>query len=274
MDIASLRQNVVSAALDMRRTHPLVHNITNYVVMQISANVLLAAGASPLMAHAPEELDDLLSLASALVLNIGTLDQSWLSSMRTAGECAARHGVPVVLDPVGAGASRLRTGASLELLKNAHPAVLRGNASEILAVAAAEGFSHTAAATRGVDSTQGSNEALAAALDLARRHDCVVSVSGERDYITDGEQTVVVSGGSPLMSRITGMGCSASALTAAHVACAASPLIGAVAAMAAMAEAGEEATRDAKGPGSFLSAFLDALYLLEPQRIAPRVSLL
>ena len=116
--------------------------------------------------------------------------------------------------------------------------------------------------------------ALAAARDLARRHDCVVSVSGERDYITDGEQTLVVSGGSPLMSRITGMGCSASALTAAHVACAASPLIGAVAAMAAMAEAGEEAARDAKGPGSFLSAFLDALYLLEPQRIAPRVSLL
>ncbi len=162
MDIAPFRREVVSAALAVREKAPLVHNITNYVVMQVSANVLLAAGASPLMAHAPEELDDLLAVASALVLNIGTPDQAWLDSMFLAGECAARRGVPVVLDPVGAGASRLRTDAALNLLRAARPAVLRGNGSEILALAAAEGLSSLEAATRGVDSTKDSAGAVAA----------------------------------------------------------------------------------------------------------------
>lgn len=193
MDIAPFRREVVSAALAVREKAPLVHNITNYVVMQVSANVLLAAGASPLMAHAPEELDDLLAVASALVLNIGTPDQAWLDSMFLAGECAAR------------------------------------------------------------------------------RSGCVVSISGETDYITDGDIVLAVRGGSPLMSRVTGMGCSASALTAAHVAVAGTPLAGAAAAMAVMAEAGEAAARLAEGPGSFLSRFLDALYLLDARHLEQRV---
>lgn len=273
MDIAAFRREVVSAALAVRETSPLVHNITNYVVMQVTANALLAAGASPLMAHAPEELDDLLSIASALVLNIGTLDQAWIFSMRQAGEYAARRGVPVVLDPVGAGASPLRTTTARELLVSVRPAVLRGNGSEILALAAAEGLSTTAAATKGVDSTQGSAKAITAARTLARWNGCVVSISGETDYITDGDAVLAVSGGSPLMSRVTGMGCSASALTAAHVAVAGSPLAGAVAAMAVMAEAGEAAAALAQGPGTFLAHFLDALYLLDAQKLAARVSL-
>ena len=271
MDIAPFRREVVSAALAVREKAPLVHNITNYVVMQVSANVLLAAGASPLMAHAPEELDDLLAVASALVLNIGTPDQAWLDSMFLAGECAARRGVPVVLDPVGAGASRLRTDAARNLLRAARPAVLRGNGSEILALAAAEGLSSLEAATRGVDSTKDSAGAVAAARGLARRSGCVVSISGETDYITDGDIVLAVRGGSPLMSRVTGMGCSASALTAAPVAVAGTPLAGAAAAMAVMAEAGEAAARLAEGPGSFLSRFLDALYLLDARHLEQRV---
>lgn len=271
MDIAPFRRQVVSAALAVREKAPLVHSITNYVVMQVTANALLAAGASPLMAHAPEELDDLLTIASALVLNIGTLDQAWLESMRLAGECAARRGVPVVLDPVGAGASRLRTEAAQNLLHTAKPAVLRGNGSEILALAAAEGLSSLEAATKGVDSTKDSADSIAAARELARRSGCVVSISGESDYITDGDAVFAVKGGSPLMSRVTGMGCSASALTAAHVAVAETPLAGSAAAMAVMAEAGEAAAKGAEGPGSFLSRFLDALYLLDARQIEKRV---
>ena len=271
MDIAPFRREIVSAALAVQEKAPLVHNITNYVVMQVTANALLAAGASPLMAHAPEELDELLAIASALVLNIGTPDQAWLNSMRLAGEYAARHGVPVVLDPVGAGASRLRTEAARNLLHAAQPAVLRGNGSEILALAAAEGLSSLEAATRGVDSTIDSAGAVAAARELARRNGCVVRISGETDYVTDGDAVFAVKGGSPLMSRVTGMGCSASALTAAHVAVAATPLAGAAAAMAVMAEAGETAARQAEGPGSFLSRFLDALYLLDARLLEQRV---
>lgn len=263
-------QDHVQAAVEaVRQKAPLVHNITNFVVMEVTANALLAAGASPLMAHEPDELDDLLSIASALVLNIGTLDKAWIASMQRAGELAARHGVPVVLDPVGAGASRLRTETSLKLLNAVHPAVVRGNASEIMALV--PHITGNDAATKGVDSTRASHEAEAAARDLAARHHCVVSVSGEEDLITDGARALLVRGGSPMMTLVTGLGCSATAVTAAHVAVASSPLIGAAAAMAVMAEAGENAAQNAKGPGSFLPLFLDALYSLNPRAAASRV---
>lgn len=263
-------QDQVKVAMEaVRRSSPLVHNITNFVVMEVTANALLASGASPLMAHAPEELDDLLSIASALVLNIGTLDAGWISSMEKAGELARRHGVPVVLDPVGAGASRLRTETALRLLKSASPAVVRGNGSEIMALAPHP--DDGAAATRGVDSTRGSHEAERAALDIARRYHCVVSVSGEEDMITDGNAIVLVRGGSPLMTRVTGLGCSATAVTAAHVAVASSPLVGAAAGMAVMASAGEAAAKKAQGPGTFLPLFLDALSHIDAAEASSRV---
>lgn len=260
-----MQDQVLAAVRAVREKAPLVHSITNFVVMEVTANALLAAGASPLMAHAPEELDDLLSIASALVLNIGTLDKTWLASMQQAGELANRHKVPVVLDPVGAGASRLRTGSALALLNAIKPAVVRGNASEIMALAGEAGT------TKGVDSTRSSGEAEGSARALARQFGCVVSISGEEDMITDGDAVILVRGGSPMMTLVTGLGCAATALTAAHVAVASTPLMGAAAAMAVMASAGEKAARTAQGPGTFLSLFLDALYALDPRDAVARV---
>ena len=271
-----MKEEIIRAIERVYATSPLVHSITNYVVMNVTANALLAAHASPLMAHAPEELDDLTDIDSALVLNIGTLDAPWLESMELAGKLMRAKGKPVVLDPVGAGASRLRTEASLRLLDMVRPQIVRGNASEIMALAAeirrAEHLPSPAASpsTKGVDSLNDSREAVDSARLLAERFACVVSISGERDFITDGERTLMVEGGSALMPLVTGMGCSASAVTGAYAACA-SPLIAAAAAMAVFASAGTKAAEKASGPGSFLPHFLDALYTVDANDAADRV---
>ena len=271
-----MKEEIIRAIERVYATSPLVHSITNYVVMNVTANALLAAHASPLMAHAPEELDDLTDIDSALVLNIGTLDAPWLESMELAGKLMRAKGKPVVLDPVGAGASRLRTEASLRLLDMVRPQIVRGNASEIMALAAeirrAERLPSPAdsPSTKGVDSQNDSREAVDSALLLAERFACVVSISGERDFITDGERTLMVEGGSALMPLVTGMGCSASAVTGAYAACA-DPLTAAAAAMAVFASAGEKAGKIAKGPGTFLPHFLDELYGVDAEDAARRV---
>ncbi len=246
----------------LRERQPLVHNITNYVVMNLTANALLALGASPIMAHADEELDELLGLASALVLNIGTLSAGWIASMRHAAEAAGKRGVPIVLDPVGAGASRLRTDTALALLGVAPPAVIRGNASEILALAGAAGK------TRGVDSTQAAHAAAAAARQLAAAYGCAVAVSGAEDFITDGAEDLLLPGGHPLMPRVTGLGCTATAVVGAFAAVAPTPFRAAVSGMAMMKSAGEIAARQASGPGTFVPHFLDALHNLTPTEFA------
>jgi hydroxyethylthiazole kinase len=251
----------------LREQAPLVHNITNYVVMNLTANALLAVGASPIMAHAEEELDELLGLAGALVLNIGTLSGPWIGSMRRAAEVAGRRGVPIVLDPVGAGASRLRTETALALLATAPVAVVRGNASEILALAGAVG------GTKGVDSSHDTRDAAEAARGLAKAHGCAVAVSGAEDFITDGATDVRLHGGSPLMPRVTGMGCTATAMVGAFAAVSSTPLRAAAGGMAAMKVAGELAAEEAEGPGSFVPRFLDALYGLTPDVLAGRTRL-
>ena len=264
--LAALQHDVSSTVAAMRAATPLVHNITNLVVMHTTANALLAVGGSPLMAHAEEELSEMLRLASALVLNIGTLDTRWIASMRRAGELARAYDLPTVLDPVGAGASALRTETARTLLEQARPVVLRGNASEIMALAGNQ------VTSRGVDSLCGSDAALEAARDLAVRYGCVVSVSGEQDLITDGAVLLRTAGGSPLMTRVTGMGCTSTAITAACLAGARKAqlpaLIGAAAGMAIMAEAGDRAAALCAGPGSFLIHFLDSLAALTPDAAA------
>ncbi len=243
----------------VREQSPLVHNITNFVVMNSTANALLAVGASPIMAHALEELDELLAIASALVLNIGTLSAPWIESMRAAGRAARERGLPAVLDPVGAGASRLRTETSLTLLHEARPAVVRGNASEIMALAGEAGQ------TKGVDSTRDASEAGGPAARLAREHGCVAVASGATDLITDGETIVRITGGHALMPRVTGMGCTATAIIGAFCAVNPDPLAAAAHAMAAMSAAGHKAAITAQGPGSMQWAFLDALHTLTRQ---------
>ncbi len=255
----------------LKETCPLVQNITNFVVMEVNANVLLAAGASPIMAHAKEELAEMAAVCDGLTINIGTLDGPWIESMYEAGKEADARGKVVVLDPVGAGASKLRTETALGILEKIRPAVVRCNGSELLAVAGQCG------ATRGVDSTLSSNAAVDSAMLLAQKYGTVCSVSGETDYVTDGRSILAVTGGSPLMTLVTGMGCSASALTTACVVASRkagagnADLIGAAAAMALMAEAGENAARLSVGPGTFLPHFLDALHNALPNDAAQRV---
>lgn len=255
----------------VRRQSPLVHNITNLVVMHITANALLALGASPVMAHAAEEVEEIAGLASALVLNIGTLSPAWVESMRLALAAATARGLPVVIDPVGAGASVYRTRTALELIAASKKPIVRGNASEIAALTG------LAAATRGVDSSMEAFAAKGAALELARAYGCVVCVSGPTDLVTDGEQCLAVTGGSPLMTRVTGMGCTASAFCAAFAAVAgiiagANPetarLSATVSAMAVMSAAGGLAAGEAAGPGSFLPAFLDRVSSLSAGELA------
>jgi len=240
----------------IRSEAPLVHNITNYVVMNSSANALLALGASPVMAHAVEEVEEMTALARALVLNIGTLSPPWVEAMLRAGAAARARGIPVVLDPVGAGATGYRTQTARRILEEIGPSILRGNPSEIRALARSE------SKTKGVDSTHGSEEAVEEARVLAKRHSCVVSVSGVVDMIVSASATVRVANGHPLMGKVTGLGCAATALTGAFAAVNSDPLRAAAHAMAVMGVAGEIAEEHAKGPGSFQALFLDALSLM------------
>jgi hydroxyethylthiazole kinase len=240
----------------IRAEAPLVHNVTNYVVMNTTANALLALGASPVMAHAIEEVEEMVGLARALVLNIGTLSAPWVASMLAAGRAAKRRGIPIVLDPVGAGATSFRTSTALQILEQVSPTIVRGNASEIRAVAYAE-----RGGTKGVDSTHDAEQTVDAARALAARYGCVVSVSGATDVIVDARTVVRVKNGHPMMPRVTGLGCTASALTGAFAAVNPAPLRAAAHAMAMSGIAGEMAAERAAGPGTFQLHFLDALSL-------------
>ena len=246
---------------------PLVHNITNFVVMNTTANALLALGASPVMAHAAEEVEEMAALARALVINIGTLSSEWVQSMRKAMHSASRSGRPIVFDPVGVGATRFRTETCQQLLDEVPPSIVRGNASEILALAGAT------AGTKGVDSTETSDAAFDAARSLASRYGCVVTVSGAMDIIVSGDCVARVANGHPMMPRVTGLGCTATALTGAFCAVNPSHLDAAAHAMAVMGIAGEIAAAESPGPGTFQTRFLDALHLLQEADIRSRLKL-
>lgn len=245
----------------LRASGPLVHNITNYVVMNFCANVLLAAGASPIMAHAQEEMEEMASIAGAVVLNIGTLSAPWVESMVLAGKTASSLGKPVVLDPVGAGASKMRTSAALRIIEETGVSAIRGNASEILALRTA------GSKTKGVDSVHGVEEAAEVAIDLAASCDCVVAVTGANDLVTDGKTILHVANGHPMMRLVTGMGCSASAVMGAFLAVEKDRLAASAAALAYFGLAGEAAVSKSQAPGSFATAFVDGLYELTPEAL-------
>ncbi|MGI4865960.1 MAG: hydroxyethylthiazole kinase [Janthinobacterium lividum] len=238
----------------VRTQAPLVQNITNFVVMNNTANALLAVGASPIMAHAHPEVPQMLAICQALVVNIGTLDEYWAAAMLLAATEARRLGKPWVLDPVGAGATPYRDGVLTQLLA-LRPSYIRGNASEILALA-----HHNTTATKGVDSTASSTEALAAAQALSAQLGAVVCVSGETDIIVSGTRQAYVANGSPLMTKVTGLGCSATAVLGAFAAVGADPFAAAVAGVALFSVAGELAAVGAAGPGSLQVQLLDTLY--------------
>jgi len=246
----------------MREQKPLVHQITNYVVMNETANATLAIGALPVMAHAREEVEEMASLAGALVINIGTLSPQWVEAMLLAGKAANAAGAPVVLDPVGAGATRYRTETAKRILDEVDVAVLRGNAGEVATLVGVQ------AEVRGVESMAASADSADLARAAARSLGLVASVTGPVDHVSDGERVLAVANGHPLLGSVTGTGCMSSAITGCFLAvCREEPLEGAASALAAFGIAGEHAAVEAKGPGSFHVALYDALYDLDPDTL-------
>lgn len=246
----------------LRSSVPLVQNITNYVAMHAAANILLAVGASPAMVHAVEEAGEFAALADALTINIGTLSPAWLQGMLSAAATARSHRKPWVLDPVAVGATTLRRDAARQLLALA-PTLVRGNASEIMALNAlstdAPGGNGEHTGGRGVDATDTVTAAKQAAVALARRQGCVVAVTGEIDFVTDGRRAAHVANGHVLMPQVTALGCALTGVCGAFLAGGEDPFEATVAALAYYGLAGERAARGADGPGSFLLCFVDAL---------------
>lgn len=251
----------------IRKQSPLIHNITNLVVMNNTANALLAIGASPVMAHSIDEVADMTKIASALVLNIGTLDAKVVQSMEKSGLVAKEQNIPIVLDPVGVGATLFRGICCKQLIEKCSPNIIRGNASEIIALHS------TQAKTKGVDSTDSSTDALAAAKALAKDTQSIVVVSGHIDYITNGVEVEEVKNGHPMMERVTGMGCTATAIIASFAAINANPFLAALHGMVVMGVAGEIAAEKSRGNGSLQMNFLDELYLLTNETLEKHIKL-
>jgi hydroxyethylthiazole kinase len=250
---------------ELRERKPLVHQITNYVVMNETANATLALGALPVMAHAREEVEEMVALAGALVLNIGTLSPHWVDAMLLAGKAANEHGIPVVLDPVGAGATRYRTETAQRLLDEVKVAVLRGNQGEVATLIGVE------AEVRGVESIGAGSEPADLARTAARNLGLVAAVTGPIDHVSDGDRVLAVANGHELLATVTGTGCMSSAITGCFLAVARDrPLEAAASALAAFGVAAEDAAPGAKGPGSFHVGLYDALAGLEPETLDAR----
>jgi hydroxyethylthiazole kinase len=247
---------------ELRARKPLVHQITNYVVMNETANATLALGALPVMAHAPQEVEEMAAAAGALVLNIGTLSGHWVEAMLLAGKAAAG---PIVLDPVGAGATQYRTDTAKRLLDELDIAVVRGNAAEIATLAGRD------AEIRGVESIGADDSAEELAKEAATALGCIAAVTGPTDYVSDGKRVIVVSNGHELLATVSGTGCMATAVTGSFLAAKPdAPLEAAAEALVAFGVAGEDAARTAKGPGTFHAALYDALYSLDPETLDDR----
>jgi hydroxyethylthiazole kinase len=249
----------------VRERKPLVHQITNYVVMNETANATLAIGALPVMAHAGEEVEEMAGLASALVLNIGTLSPHWVEAMLLAGGAATARGIPVVLDPVGAGATAYRSATARRILDVVGVTVLRGNPGEVATLVGAD------AEVRGVESIGAGLEAAELARTAARRLGVVASVTGAVDHVSDGDRVLAVANGHELLATVTGTGCMSSALTGCFLAAKPdAPLEAAAEALAAFGVAAEDAALGSGGPGTFHARLYDALYNLDPETLDGR----
>lgn len=250
--------------LNIKKSAPLVHNITNFVVMNNTANALLALGASPVMAHAEEEVEDMAAISGALVINIGTLNKDWISSMIKAMETAKKLGKPIILDPVGAGATAYRTETARMMVNKFSPSIIRGNGSEIMALCLDN------ISTKGVDSSDSSDSALKMAQTLSESTGSTVCISGETDYIVSDKAKYSIANGHAMMPKVTGLGCTATALCGAFAAVNADYAAAAAHAMAVMGIAGEIAAEKSFGSGSLQTNFIDALYNLTEKDISDR----
>ncbi|MBF0120773.1 MAG: hydroxyethylthiazole kinase [Desulfobacterales bacterium] len=250
------------AALNLshvREKKPLIHNITNFVVMNYTANALLAMGASPVMAHSEDEVEEMVSFAGALVLNIGTLTIDWVNSMLKAGKMASKLNKPIILDPVGSGATSLRTNSAKKIIKEVNLSVIRGNASEIISLKDLD------SKTKGVDSIHSVDDAKNIAKMIAEESKTIVAITGPTDFVTDGKDVILVSNGHPLMGCITGTGCTATAIIGAFLAVDENPMTATATALAFFGLAGEMASKKAEAPGSFMIELINALYTITPE---------
>jgi len=256
----SLSQKAASNLAAVRETKPLIHNITNYVVMNYTANALLAMGASPVMAHARNEVEEMVSYAGALVLNIGTLTADWIESMIIAGRKASEKKTPIILDPVGSGATTLRTDSAKKIIEQTNIDVI-GNASEILSLR------HKDSKTKGVDSLHSVEDAAETAKILAKELKTILAITGPVDLVTNGDSTLRVSNGHPLMGYVTGTGCTATVTIGAFLAIDENPVSATATALAFFGLAGEVAGEKASAPGSFMIEIVNALYSISPEQL-------
>lgn len=243
----------------VREQTPLIHHITNLVVTNVTANVTLAVGASPVMAHAREEVADMVKAAGALVLNIGTLSPELVEAMVTAGKKANESGIPVILDPVGAGATPLRTESAEKIFNEVKVDILRGNAAEISVIG---GFGGE---IRGVDAVDAYNDRATLAKVTARSRGCVVAVTGPEDYVSDGERMVVIENGDVMLSKVTGTGCSVTSVVAAFAAVEEDKVLACAGAIGYYGFAAQLAAEKSSGPGSFQPKLLDWLYNMDEE---------
>ncbi|MEZ9677408.1 hydroxyethylthiazole kinase [Vibrio breoganii] len=258
------KQQIAQSLQTLRDSKPLVVNVTNYVVMNNTANALLAIGASPIMAHSAQEMSEMMSFAGSIVINIGTLDSVWIPRMLFAVEQANINGKTVILDPVGCGASTLRTEVSRQIAEQADKLIIRGNASEIIALAGEQ------AQSKGVDALDSSDSAVNAAKFCVEQYGANVVISGASDYVVSAEATYKLDNGHEMMPYVTGMGCSHTAITGAFAA------VGEVTGLAATAilgVAGEIAAEKSAGPGSLQMNLLDTLYQLDVETVLARLKL-
>lgn len=256
-------KKIQDCLLRLRTTKPIILNVTNYVTMDLIANSLLAIGAAPIMSEASEELEELLAISHSLNLNIGTLNESFLIIAHTAIQAATSQKKPIILDPVGSGATHLRTKTAREFLP--HAAIVRGNSSELMSLYDPE------IKTRGVESANSSEQAISIAKTLSTQHNIVVAISGATDIIVRHNKTEKLSFGSPIMQSVTGMGCALTAVIAAFHAVEPDPFEAALLGTAYFGLCGEQAAQVSCAPGSFRTAFIDSLYALNWNNVKDRI---
>ncbi len=246
----------------IREKRPLVHSITNYVVMNETANATLCIGALPIMAHAVEEVEEMVAIANALVLNIGTLEPAWIDAMELAGRRANELRIPVILDPVGAGATKLRTQSSKRLLENVKISIVRGNAGEVATLAG------IAAEVKGVESIGASATPDEIARKFAESYGCTVAITGPIDAVSDGKRNASISNGDVMLSRVVGTGCMSNVIVAAFAAVESDPFVAAVGGLVAFGAAGELAAKiSGNRPGTFAVELMNGLYELDAPTI-------
>jgi len=263
----NIEQHTAQILQKVRKNKPLIHHITNYVVMNSTANTTLAIGASPIMAHAHDEMEAMQGFAGALNINIGTLDEYWIESMLIAGKAATVNKTPIILDPVGSGATDLRTDTTSKILEQVNVTVIRGNASEIMSLATSD-FK-----IQGVDSLETVDRAKESGRKIAENFRKVIAITGETDFITDGKNAFEVNNGDPMFSVVTGTGCAATTAISCFNAVETDPLIATTAALAYFGLAGEVAAKNSSGPGSFQAALYDALYNLTTEEVVKGVKI-